>query len=69
MVWVGEVIEVVYEGGVLRPLGELNLREGERVKICIVGRSRSLSEVIREISREYVGVGRDPLKLLLEGRR
>ena len=65
----GVVVEAVYEGGVLKPLGELDLREGERVKIRIVGRSYGLSEVVREISREYVGVGRDPLKLLLEGRR
>jgi len=40
------VIDAVYEGGVLKPLGELRLREGERVKI----------RVERRISDETFGV-------------
>ncbi len=32
----GKVIEVVYEGGVLKPLQKVELKEGERVKVEIV---------------------------------
>ncbi len=62
-------IRVRYEGGVLKPLEELDLEEGEEVEIIIVGRSRGLSRTIKEISREYRDAKEDPLKVLLEGRR
>ena len=39
------VIEAIYEKGILKPLGKLNLKEGERVKIKI---ERNLDEVLEE---------------------
>ena len=30
-----EVIEVIYEDGVLKPVGKVNLKEGERLKIVL----------------------------------
>ncbi|RLF02120.1 MAG: antitoxin [Thermoprotei archaeon] len=64
-----EIVEAVYEDGVLKPLEKPNLREGERVKVYIVKRSQGLSEVIRRISKEYEDVKEDPLDILLKGRR
>ena len=58
-----------YEGGVLKPLERLDLREGESVRIVVLRGARGLSEVIEKISREYRDVREDPLKVLLEGRR
>ena len=45
-------IEAVYENGVLKPLEQLDLREGERVKV-VVKRERGVitSEDIQEIAR------------------
>ncbi len=63
------LVEAVYEKGVLKPLGRLGLREGERVKILVVRGSRGLSETLRRLSREYEGVGEDPLETLLGARR
>ncbi len=34
-----EIIDVIYENGILRPLRPLNLRNGERLKIRIVSRN------------------------------
>jgi len=64
-----EIVEAVYEDGVLKPLEKPNLREGERVKVYIVKRSHGLSEVIRRISKEYGDVKEYPLDILLKGRR
>gem|GEM_PF-1240487 len=64
-----EIVEAVYEDGVLKLLEKPNLREGERVKVYIVKRSQGLSEVIRRISKEYEDVKEDPLDILLKGRR
>ena len=63
-----EIVEAVYEDGVLKPLEKPNLREGERVKVYIVKRSQGLSEVVRRISKEYEDVKEDPLDILLKGR-
>ncbi|AKG92352.1 Protein of unknown function DUF104 [Geoglobus ahangari] len=30
-----EVIEVIYENGVLKPVGKVNLKEGERLKVIL----------------------------------
>jgi len=38
-------VEVVYEGGVLKPLEKLDLREGERVRIFIKDFRSKLEEV------------------------
>ncbi len=35
------VVEAVYENGVLRPLEDLDLEEGERVKVIVVKRDLS----------------------------
>jgi len=64
-----KIIRVRYEGGVLKPLERLDLREGESVRIVVLRGARGLSEVIEKISREYRDVREDPLKVLLEGRR
>ena len=69
MIQLVEMVEAVYEDGVLKPLEKPNLREGERVKVYIVKRSQGLSEVIRRISKEYEDVKEDPLDILLKGRR
>ena len=69
MIQLVEIVEAVYEDGVLKPLEKPNLREGERVKVYIVKRSQGLSEVIRRISKEYGDVKEDPLDILLKGRR
>ena len=64
-----KVIRVRYEGGVLKPLEKLDLKEGESVRVIVLRDARGLSEVIKKISREYRDVEEDPLKVLLEGRR
>ena len=64
-----KIIRVRYEGGVLKPLEKLDLKEGESVRVMVLRDARGLSEVIEKISREYRDVGEDPLKVLLEGRR
>ena len=40
------VIEAIYEKGILKPLGKLNLKEGEKVKIKI---ERSIVEQTRGV--------------------
>ncbi len=64
-----KLVEAVYEGGVLKPLRRLDLREGERVLVIIVRGSRGLAEVVEKLSREYRGVGEDPLRALVGERR
>jgi predicted DNA-binding antitoxin AbrB/MazE fold protein len=41
-----EIVRAVYEGGVLRPLKSLKLREGEVVRVRI---ERSLREKLRDL--------------------
>ena len=53
-----EVIEAVYENGVLKPLKKLSLREGQRVMIRII--EKDPIQVAREI--------RASLKERLEGK-
>ena len=47
-----KVIRVRYEGGVLKPLEELDLNEGEELTIVIKG--RSFYEVARELQVEAI---------------
>ena len=67
------VVEAVYEKGVLRLLKPLDLPEGTRVIVKIVGASREprgLVELVDRIAEEYRGrVREDPLRALLEERR
>ena len=37
-----EQVEAIYEGGVLKPLGKPDLREGEVVRLIVIGKSRIL---------------------------
>ncbi|WP_297499903.1 antitoxin family protein [Thermococcus sp.] len=60
-----EVIEAVYEDGVLKPLKKPHLREGEKVRIKIIARD------IAEFIRTAEGIKRpkkDPLQMLEEVR-
>ncbi|MHA1594068.1 MAG: antitoxin family protein [Candidatus Baldrarchaeia archaeon] len=46
------VIEAVYENGVLKPMGKLDLREGEVVRVSIErGRGVLTKEDVEEIKR------------------
>ena len=49
----GRIIEVVYEGGVFKPLQKVELKEGERLKI----------EVVEDISRLKGKYGRKKVDL------
>ena len=49
----GRIIDVVYEGGVFKPLQKVELREGERLKI----------EVVEDISRLKGKYGRKKVDL------
>lgn len=57
------VIEAVYEGGVFRPLGRVDLPEGKRVRVIV---EESLVDVARRVGervrRDAEG---DPLRTLL----
>ena len=60
-----EVIEAVYEGGVLKPLKKPHLREGEKVRIKIIAGD------IAEFIRRAEGIKKpkkDPLRMLEEVR-
>ncbi len=63
------VIRAKYENGVLKPLENVDLEEGENVKLVIIRGARGLINVVKRISREYSDVKEDPLKILLEKRR
>jgi len=63
------VIRAKYENCVLKPLGNVDLEEGENVKLIILRGVRGLSNVVKRISREYGDVKEYPLKILLEKRR
>ena len=63
------VIRAKYENCVLKPLGNVDLEEGENVKLIILRGVRGLSNVVKRISREYRDVKEYPLKILLEKRR
>jgi len=60
-----EVIEAIYEDGVLKPLRKPHLREGEKVRIKIIAGD------IAEFIRTAEGIERpkrDPLQMLEEVR-
>ncbi len=48
-----EVIEVIYENGVLKPVGKVNLREGERLRI-ILKRMDLEKFVMAELPKEKI---------------
>ena len=57
-------IEVVYEKGVFKPLGEPNLKEG--TKAVVVVKDEGIADILEKFSRK---VSRDILKEFLEERR
>ncbi|UXD21743.1 hypothetical protein IPA_07505 [Ignicoccus pacificus DSM 13166] len=57
-----------YEDGVLKPLGRIDLKEGEEVFISIEERGRSLVELIKDLRDETPKV-EDPVKVLEEMRK
>ncbi|WP_456327098.1 antitoxin family protein [Archaeoglobus sp.] len=59
----GKVIEVVYENGVFKPLKEVNLKEGEKLRIEI---KESLVDKLRKYRMK---VDTDILQEFLEERR
>jgi len=59
----GKVIEVVYKNGVFKPLKEVNLREGEKLRIEI---KESLVDKLRKYRMK---VDTDILQEFLEERR
>jgi len=59
-----EEIEVVYEGGVFKPLKGVNLKEGSKAVVIVK------SKVIADILEKYsIKVDKDVLKEFLEERR
>ena len=62
----GEIIEVIYEDGVLKPLKPLKLREGQRLRVRIL--STGLSGFIRSVENELESPKKDPLEILTDVR-
>ncbi len=61
------VVEAVYEGGVLRPLQRLDLKEGQRVKIRI---EEGIVDVARRYREEYgVKLSSEDIERFLAERR
>ncbi|WP_099212162.1 antitoxin family protein [Thermococcus henrietii] len=61
-----EVIEAVYDHGVLKPLKKVDLKEGEKVRIVL---KRSLYEVISELEKEFEDVDEDLGEVLVRERK
>ena len=69
----GKVFEAVYEGGVLRPVGKVDLPEGARVLLKIEavrpsGITSFAEEFVTLLAKRGVKIEEDPLKILLEMR-
>ncbi len=62
----GEIIELIYENGVLKPLKPLKLKEGQVLRVRIL--STGLSRFIRSMENELENPKKDPLELLLNAR-
>ncbi|GAB6100856.1 antitoxin family protein [Thermococcus atlanticus] len=60
-----EIIEVVYENGVFRPLKKIKLKEGTRARV-ILNSPKGLLEIIRKYQKK---VDTDVLEEFLEERR
>ena len=58
-----EIIEAIYEDGVLKPLKKLNLKEGERVKLEIK------KNLVERIKKYRMKVDEDLLEEFLKERR
>jgi predicted DNA-binding antitoxin AbrB/MazE fold protein len=53
------MIEAVYENGIFRPLGPVNLPEGARVRIEA---EASTTVIVEELRRRLISAGTDPLE-------
>ncbi len=63
-----KVVEAIYEGGVLKPLEKLNLKEGQHVRIKIIERDAiQIAREIRSRLREKLK-GRDLVEELSQER-
>ncbi|KYH37620.1 MAG: antitoxin [Candidatus Bathyarchaeota archaeon B24] len=56
------IVEAVYEKGVLRPLGELGLKEGERVLVRIEKKPRGRGKCWKDHKGAYSKISEDVLK-------
>jgi len=65
-----EVVEAIYEKGVLKPLKKLNLKEKERVKIEIKrGKESKLFSIIQKYEKYFENVNKDLTQDLIKERR
>jgi len=67
-----KTIEVIYEKGVFKPVGKIDLEEGERLEMIIISRKKKyagLIELIEELSNKFRDVKEDPLEILLKMRK
>jgi len=65
-----KAIEVVYEGGVFRPLGRVELPEGTRGVVVIEEDIDAVvAEVDKLIEEKGIAIEEDPLEALIRGRR
>lgn len=63
-----EIVEAVYENGVLRPLRKLDLKEGQRVRIRIIEKDPiQVAREVRSRLREKLR-GRDLVEELIQER-
>jgi len=60
-------VEAIYERGVLRPLEELDLEEGEIVELIVIRRSRALryAGILKDVPEEV----KEALREVEEGTR
>jgi len=65
-----KAIEVVYEGGVFRPLGRVELPEGTRGVVVI---EEDIDAVVAKVDKlveeKGIAIEEDPLEALVRGRR
>ena len=67
-----DVVEVVYENGVFKPLKKIDLPNSTKGKVIIerkkVSNIEYFEKIIEELSKE-IEIKEDPLKILLESRK
>ncbi|BEP17925.1 hypothetical protein PYJP_12770 [Pyrofollis japonicus] len=62
-----KAIKVKYEKGVLKPIGEVELREGEELEVIVV--RKTFKGFSKEAGKYRFKVGRDIVKEFIEERR
>jgi len=65
----GEVVEAIYENGVLKPLKKLNLKEGEKVKVEIKKTSKNIEKILETAKKYRIKVDEDLLEQFIRERR